>query len=89
MTRHSNWHPDDSTSLGVIDAVASELGVDETALPPLYESISPDALDALFDSGRDRIGDGPLEVRFTYASREIVVRPGGVVEVHAPEVELG
>jgi hypothetical protein len=46
-------------------------------LPPLYESIDPDALDALFESA-----DGnSVQVEFEYAGRHVVVDSSGRVGV--------
>ncbi|WP_276253144.1 HalOD1 output domain-containing protein [Halomontanus rarus] len=55
----------DSVSLAVVRAVASKTETDPAALPPLYDWIDPDALDALFAPSRtnDR-REGTIE--FTY-----------------------
>lgn len=55
----------DSVSLDVVRAVAAKTGTDPAALPPLYEWIDPDALDALFAPSQtnDR-REGTIE--FTY-----------------------
>lgn len=70
----------DSISTRVVLAVADKTGGDPTDLPPLYEAINPDSLDALFEPSRE--GDGPdrrsCEVRFSYAGREVRVRNGEV-----------
>lgn len=59
-------------STTVVRRVANEAGVEPTALPPLYEWIDPDALDALFASrpgGKDRSG----RIEFPYLDYEIAV----------------
>jgi len=40
----------DGASMAVVDAVATRRNVDPLELPPLYEWIDPEAIDALFDS---------------------------------------
>jgi len=51
----------------VVAEVARATGRDEITLPPLYDVIDPDALDALVDSARK------VEVSFVYAGYEITV----------------
>lgn len=71
----------------VIDAVARSKGVDATELPPLYETVDPDALDALCASYTNG-GDGTaMHIRFTYAGREVVVRTPEHVEVGDPDAD--
>jgi hypothetical protein len=53
------------TCTAVIEAVAAVSDRDATDLPPLYESIDPDALNMLFDPVDDH-SDRPLAVSFTY-----------------------
>ena len=57
---------DDTTpSEAVVDAVAAVSGTEPEDLPPLYDSIDPDALDQLF---RRRTGDpGPSETVLSFA----------------------
>jgi hypothetical protein len=67
------------TSVDVIEAVAAREGVSPTELPePLYESIDPDALDALFQVGTGR-------VLFEYLSYEVTVTSDGDVELASRE----
>lgn len=68
---------DVSPSERVVREVAAKTGTDPLALPPLYEAIDPDALDALFTSS-----DGnSLQVEFEYAGRHVVVDGSGQVGV--------
>ncbi|MDS0473853.1 HalOD1 output domain-containing protein [Natrinema sp. 1APR25-10V2] len=61
-----------SISVAVVTAVARRRGADPTDLPPLYEWIDPDALDALFSpTRRGGSRDGRLE--FTYDGHEVAV----------------
>lgn len=51
--------------------------VEASALAPLYETVDPDALDALFRPD----GVSPVAVTFTYSGREVTVEGGTVVRV--------
>lgn len=55
----------------VVDAVADAKGVDPLELEPLYESIDPDALDAIFSKADGR---SAVELSFSVAGCEVVVR---------------
>lgn len=55
----------------VVYAVANADGVDPIDLAPLYDTIDPEALDALFDDG----GEGTIT--FTYAGHEVEVTADG------------
>jgi len=72
-----------SVSSKIIDTVARSKQVDATELPPLYETIDPDALDALCSSGTNGAGDdgSAIRIQFTYAGRDVVVRTPDSVEV--------
>lgn len=64
--------PADPMSASVVRAIAdhSDRSVErgENALPPLYETIDPDALDALFATQRD-----PPVVQFTYSGYTVTI----------------
>lgn len=74
-------------STAVVRAVAAAESVDETELPPLFHAIDPDALDALFESGRRE----PTAVRstgsvtFRYDGYEVSVAADGTVDVEPQE----
>ncbi|MCU4741605.1 HalOD1 output domain-containing protein [Natronoglomus mannanivorans] len=62
----------DSVSLDVVRAVAATTGTDPEALPPLYEWIDPDALEAIFaPSQADDRREGTIE--FTYDGHLVTV----------------
>lgn len=63
-------------SEGIIEALAEETDTDPLALPPLYETIDPEALDRLF-ADRD---DGT--VTFSYCGYAVTVQHNGEVIVH-------
>ncbi|NUB91121.1 hypothetical protein HT576_08815 [Haloterrigena sp. SYSU A121-1] len=66
----------------VVSAVAEAEGIDPVNLPPLYNVVDPEALNALFtsDSG------GVSSVEFEYAGYSVVVRGEGTVEVRPANV---
>lgn len=64
----------------VVSSVATHRGVDPVALPPLYDTLDPDALDALFASA---CGDG--QVTFEYAGCTVECAGDGTVDVRDGE----
>lgn len=85
MSHHSATEPLVSTT--VVHAVADATGRDPLDLPPLYEVLETDALDALV-AGEQR-GRRPdrdvLELRFRYAGVDVRVRGNGEVDVDTSE----
>ncbi len=69
---HGDDHQEPSET--VVSSVAAHKGVDEVALPPLYEALDPDALDALFTTAGGR-------VRFDYAGCTVEYASDGGVDV--------
>lgn len=69
----------------VLQAVATVENADPTDLPPLYEAIDPDALNALFqtDNGAQTAVD---HVRFHYAGHTVVVQGDGRINVDGSTV---
>jgi hypothetical protein len=59
----------------VIRTVAEATDTDPATLPPLYESVDPDALNELVES----MSDG--EISFTYVGREVTVDSDGGVRL--------
>lgn len=62
----------DAVSITLVTGIAARRNVSPTELPPLYDSIDPDALDALFAptrTGRPRRG----RLEFAYDGHEVVV----------------
>lgn len=64
MTAHT-----DSLTETIVLALSDVTGADPLDLPPLYDSVDPDALRKLVDSG-----DDALEVQFLVADCEVTVR---------------
>lgn len=77
---HHDFTGDQTASLAVIETVAAVSGTDPIELPPLYDVINPDALNALFEPHDRRTGSG-LRVEFSYNGFDIVVREGPKVVV--------
>lgn len=71
----------------IVEAVARSKGVDSTELPPLYEAIDPDALNALVTSHSAEQGGRKISVQFTYTGREVIVRSNNDVDVRLPATE--
>jgi hypothetical protein len=63
----SVFDPDAPASEAVLTAVADRAGTEPAELPPLYDAVDVDALDALFGGGK------PGRVSFGYAGYEVTV----------------
>lgn len=74
-----------STSRRVIEAVADETGTDQTELEPLYRTLDPDSLDALFSHPRSGGSGGILRVEFTFGGCRVVVSSDDTVAVSAAD----
>lgn len=57
----------------VVQRVAAAAGEDVLEMPPLYETVDPDALDSLVDDLRDG------EVAFDYAGYRVTVTSDGTI----------
>jgi len=73
-------HRTSKYSREVVRTVAAREGVDETDLPPLYDAIDPDALDALLASVGTEDPDR-ASVDFEYAGHRVVVSGDRTVTV--------
>ncbi|MBX0325281.1 hypothetical protein EGH21_19840 [Halomicroarcula sp. F13] len=62
----------DTVSRAIVQHVAEVADKDLTELPPLYETIDPDALDTLLDSLDEDNSSFSLE--FTYAGQQISIK---------------
>lgn len=72
--------PSEEPSHAIITTVAALADVPADELPPLYDSIDPDALDALFDSSGDR---SDLQLSFSYFEYDVTVHQEGEIVVTA------
>ncbi|QLH79552.1 hypothetical protein HZS55_20640 [Halosimplex rubrum] len=79
MSTTAPSHSDDSRppSEVVVSSVAAHKGVEQVALPPLYEALDPDALDALFTTPGGAAG----RVTFDYAGCTVECASDGSVDV--------
>jgi hypothetical protein len=77
-THHEGSEPVTDT---VLRAVAEREGCSQLELPLLYESIDPDALNALFADSRVSSGDGSVVVEFEYADYAVCITEPGAVEL--------
>ena len=69
-------------SEAVIAAVAAAKDEDPVALPPLFETIDTDALDALFAVTSARMRPFESSLRFSYVGCEVTVNSHGTVIVN-------
>lgn len=65
----------EAVSLAIVSEVAESKNVDPVALDPLYETVDPDAVDALLE----REFEGTIE--FEYADCPVRVRGDGAISV--------
>ena len=65
-------------STTVVTAVSDAVDVPALELPPLSDTIDPDALNGLFRPEGDRVPD---EISFTYVGCRVTVRGDGTVAV--------
>lgn len=79
----ADWREHDSPCTAIVEVVAEATGREPTDLPPLYESIETDALDALVSTSTD----ASTRVTFDYAGVEVTVRSNGEFEVRTDGAE--
>ena len=78
------FSPEKAATLAVLEAVESASEIDATALPPLYDAVDPDALDALFESSDPTPTSAP-RLSFSYAGLEVTVDGGPTLTVDLEE----
>lgn len=66
-------------SEAVVTRIANSEGIDPLELPPLYEAIDADALDALVGTGKR--SDADPEVEFTYSGYEVTITSDAVIHL--------
>ncbi|UPV73982.1 hypothetical protein M0R89_15760 [Halorussus limi] len=73
----------ESVAEAIVTAVSSASDADERELRPLYDTIDPDALDALFRPVRSDVShQREGRVAFEYGGHEVCVESGGTVRVY-------
>lgn len=91
VTSNCSCPPDDDSSVihvergdgesileAVLRAVAAKRSVPVSTLPPLYDAVEPDAMEALLDHRR---GNASIEIRFSFAGYRVIVSQSGIVRV--------
>lgn len=73
------WHAAEEPSAAVVTAVAAATNRDPVDLPPLYDHVDADALDALLTGGRR--SDDEVTVRFDYDGFGVTVVSDGRLTV--------
>lgn len=68
----------DSVTQVIVERVAAERGVEPLELPPLYQAIDPEALEALITSSSE---GQELRLTFSYGGHRVSVTESGSVEV--------
>ena len=74
-------------SMAVIETVAIALDRELTTIEPLYESIDPDALDALLRSNGSLATANDVTVSFVVADHQVTVHSRGDVVVRPHSLE--
>lgn len=75
-----DFESDSSATEAILWALADAVGVDPTNLPPLFDYVDPDALNALFDPS-DRATDGDTLLSFQVDTWNVFVRSDGRIRV--------
>ena len=93
MTHSSSARPDafdDGVSIAVVYAVAATRGVDPLEVPPLYDWIDPEALDALFDQAIVPTADGRnRHVEFRYDGHDVTISATDDLEIRIDGERVG
>jgi len=72
---------DQRISIQIVEAIAETAGADPLELPPLYETIDPEAIDALVADSEAGQSTSPDMIKFAYAGYVITVDSNQTVEV--------
>lgn len=75
----SDDQSDAPVSMKIVRRVAAASDRDAAQLPPLYDAVDPDALDAVVESAG--MGRSPAEIRFPYAGHRVTVSVAETVRV--------
>lgn len=75
LPRDSPEEPADPVSCKIVHRVAALTEQEVTQLPPLYDTIDPDALDRLVHSAETTTTS--LSIQFTYAGQQVTVATDG------------
>ncbi|NHN43004.1 hypothetical protein G9C85_15395 [Halorubellus sp. JP-L1] len=75
--RTFEWSPADGPSRGLVEALDDHVDADVTTLPPLFDALDPDALDALFEAPAPRSDRSEGSVQFDYLGYRIQIGADG------------
>ena len=78
LVHTDEWDDETAPVSAVVTAVAAAAGTDPVDLPPLYDAIDPDALNALYTG---RSGSDSVRARFRYADYTVIVEGSGEVRI--------
>lgn len=76
----TEWNERVSPVMAVVNTVAAVTGRDPLDMPPLYEYVETDALDALARSGATDANEA-VAIRFLYEDHSVLVESTGNIEV--------
>lgn len=82
VTFDETGDPASDIVLGIVEHVADLTNKDVTELPPLYDSVNPDALTDLMASPGS--SDASIDVSFRYQDCRITVSNVGTVTIEGP-----
>lgn len=83
MANYPQTQPSESLAMEVVEVVADYGGVDPVSLPPLAQTINPDAVDALFETTSETEGTETY-VSIEYGGQTVEVYPDNTISIQEP-----
>lgn len=77
IRQHFDWTASESVSEAVIRAVAILSDKPPTELPPLYDAVDPDALNAIITDGVSTSEQGRVEITFSFNNYLVKITSAG------------
>lgn len=84
----SEWDGSERPSIALVKAVAALTGRDPMTMPPLYESIDPDALNALV-TARETEQTATVDLSFVYDGVAVRIDSDGALDVQFADANRG
>lgn len=84
-TYRGHWNESKAPSIAVVETVAVATNREATGLPPLYDTVDVDSLDALMRSANG--GPGTVSVSFRYADVDVTVDSTGDIRLDGAATE--